>query len=287
MPLLQADLSMLGMDLAGVVKAEYQPRFERLEKLLAEATGSVLATRELLAEAMDRIAHLEARAPVPGPAGERGPRGEKGDRGDPGEAGPQGERGLDGAAGPAGERGDPGSPGEPGAPGANGEPGAPGEKGIQGDRGLQGEQGLAARDGRDGQPGRDGTDGTPGPAGRDGIDGKDGLGFEDLSVLFDGERTVTLRFARGDVVKDSTIVLAIPIDRGVWREGEYLRGDSVTWDGSVWIAQKDTSGKPGLSSDWRLSVKRGRDGKAGKDGKDGAAGPKGDRGEQGPRGFSG
>jgi hypothetical protein len=52
------------------------------------------------------------------------------------------------------------------------------------------------------------------------------------------------------------------IDRGVWREGQYKAGDAVTWAGSLWIAQKDTDAKPDSGDGWRLSVKRGRDGKA-------------------------
>jgi hypothetical protein len=52
------------------------------------------------------------------------------------------------------------------------------------------------------------------------------------------------------------------IDLGVWREGEYQQGDHVTWDGSGWIAQRKTTAKPGMQPhDWRLSTKRGRDGK--------------------------
>lgn len=52
------------------------------------------------------------------------------------------------------------------------------------------------------------------------------------------------------------------LDRGVWREGAYEKGDHVSWDGSGWIAQRDTSVKPGNApEDWRLSTKRGRDGK--------------------------
>jgi hypothetical protein len=55
----------------------------------------------------------------------------------------------------------------------------------------------------------------------------------------------------------------VPIDRGVFKEGEpYVRGDVVTWGGSLWIAQKATSAKPDSpDSGFRLAVKRGRDGK--------------------------
>jgi hypothetical protein len=49
----------------------------------------------------------------------------------------------------------------------------------------------------------------------------------------------------------------------------YRKGDGVTWGGSFWIAQKDApEGRPGLSDDWRLAVKKGRDGRDGRDGID-------------------
>jgi hypothetical protein len=59
----------------------------------------------------------------------------------------------------------------------------------------------------------------------------------------------------------STFSVPMVIDRGVWREGQHEKGDHVTWDGSGWIAQKATTDKPGTSDAWRLSTKRGRDGK--------------------------
>lgn len=56
------------------------------------------------------------------------------------------------------------------------------------------------------------------------------------------------------------------LDRGVWREGAFEKGDGVTYAGSFFIAQRDTqsSDKPGQSDAWRLAVKRGRDGQNGK-----------------------
>ncbi|MCK1670288.1 hypothetical protein [Bradyrhizobium sp. 150] len=55
-----------------------------------------------------------------------------------------------------------------------------------------------------------------------------------------------------------------PIYRGVWTEGAYLKGDIVTWAGSSFIAQRDTTDKPEQTDAWKLSTKRGRDGKDGK-----------------------
>lgn len=162
------------------------------------------------------------------------------------------------------EKGEPGPAGPPGPPGPAGE----------------------ARDGRDGLPGvpgPSGEKGMDGKNGRDGIDGKDGadgLGFDDLSVEYDGERGFTLKFARGDRTKTFAFELPIVIDRGFWRDGATVaKGDGVTFGGSYWIAQKATSTKPEIGNDdWRLAVKKGRDGKDG---------DKGDRGPQGEKGLPG
>lgn len=147
----------------------------------------------------------------------------------------------------------------------------------------QAKDGEPGRDGRDGQPGlpgRDGVDGREGQPGLDGKNGEDGLGFDDLSVEYDGERTVSLLFTRGEVVKRFDLSLPVVIDRGVYRHDEkHARGDAVSYGGGLWIAQKDApEGKPGDSTDWRLAVKKGRDGKDGKDG---------DRGERGIEGKAG
>lgn len=111
---------------------------------------------------------------------------------------------------------------------------------------------VAGADGKDGDPGRDGLD---------------GLGFDDLAAEYDGERGIVLRFVRGDQVKEFAFTMPVVIDRGVWgegREGGYAKGDGVTWAGSFWISQKDGNGdKPDGGDGWRLSVKRGRDGKDG------------------------
>lgn len=111
----------------------------------------------------------------------------------------------------------------------------------------------------------DGSTKSIGPVvGKDGDPGNDGLGFDDLDAAYDGEKTITLTFMRGERVKEFAFTMPVVIDRGVYRDGsEYKAGDGVTWGGSFWIAQKDTSAKPDAGDDWRLSVKRGRDGKHG------------------------
>ena len=153
-----------------------------------------------------------------------------------------------------------------------------------------------ARDGTDGRDGKDGiglagallgrsgdlvltlSDGTAnslgvivGADGKDGLpgkDGMDGLGFDDLDVIHDGERSFTLRYQRGEIVKEQSFTVPAVLDRGVFKEGRerpYEKGDGVSFGGSFWISQKDApEGKPGDgSAAWRLSVKKGRDGKDG------------------------
>lgn len=103
------------------------------------------------------------------------------------------------------------------------------------------------------------------PVPKDGKDGRDALDIEDFDLsLNDDNRTVTLSLKRGDVKVEKSIKLPVIIDRGVFCEDlVYEKGDAVSYGGSLWISQKDApEGKPGVGEDWRLSVKRGRDGKS-------------------------
>lgn len=104
---------------------------------------------------------------------------------------------------------------------------------------------------------RDGKDGEPGE------NGIDGMGFDDLIVEHDGERSFTIKLVRGNQVKDFSFTIPAVIDRGFWKEGtKASAGDGMTSGGSYWIAQKDTTTKPEIgNSDWRLTVRKGRDGK--------------------------
>ena len=106
---------------------------------------------------------------------------------------------------------------------------------------------------------------VPGPPGDP---GEDGVGFDDLLVEYDGERSFTFKCVRGAVVKElGTFKMPIPIYRQVWTDGRtYELGDSVTWAGSEWHCHTTTTTKPGDGSKaWTLKVKRGRDGKDGVD----------------------
>lgn len=165
-----------------------------------------------------------------------------------------------------------GSPGKDGAKGDKGDPGTAGDKGDQGADGI----GLAGA-----MIDRDGTliiTTTKGDAvrlglvvGKDGNDGNDGLGFDDMDASYNGERGVTLKFARGEKAKEYNFHLPVIMDRGYWREGfKAKQGDAVTYDGTLWIALRDTTAKPCLekSEDWRIGARKGRDGRNGKNGLD-------------------
>lgn len=235
-----------------------------------------------------------------------------------------GRDGLDGASGVDGAAGSPGDAGEPGRDGKDAEPvtreqiitavraapdlieeavrihlaanpPAPGRDG----RGLAGA--LLDKDGQlvvtmtDGAierlgvvVGRDGSDGSPGAIGAPGKDGRDGFTPEDFEVdAKDGGRTLVFRAVHGDIAFASEVATQVVIDRGVWKDGTtYAAGDGVTWGGSWFIAQKDTTAKPETNEDWRLAVKRGRDGKQGKDGDRGPPGPAGPPGTPGRNGSS-
>ena len=119
------------------------------------------------------------------------------------------------------------------------------------------------------------------PRPKDGEDGEDGLGFDDLEVVqHEDLRTFTFKFARGEQRREWSFVLPAMIDRGVFEQGkEYLQGDVVSWGGHMWVVKAErTEAKPNEGAgDWRLAVRRGRDGK----GLKGEPGPKGTPGADG------
>lgn len=215
--------------------------------IAALAKGMVPFVREVVTEATAplaaRLAELEAR---------------------PVEKGAPGDRGAEGAQGPPGPEGLPGSQG---APGADGQPGPQGETGAQGEAGERGRDGVGiagAAITREGELMLTLSDGVVLTPGR--VDGRDGLSIEDLSLEYDGERTVTFVFARGDKRKDIPIVFPVMLYRGVFEPGRsYVRGDTVTLNGSIYHCNAPTAARPGDGADWTLSVKHGRDGRHGRD----------------------
>jgi Collagen triple helix repeat (20 copies) len=246
---------------------------EVIAEVMAEVVKAALAPLVTKCVALEaQIQALEARAPVPGPAGETGPAGRDGIDGKDGadamlpelpdlellavraaELVPRAKDGVDGRDGMNGQDGRDGQPGVPGVPGRDGSPGERGEKGL---------------DGKDGAPGRDGT--------------LDALRVEQLD-----ERR--WRFVRSDgtPMPGDPIYLPMMVYKNVFVEGmAYDKGDAVTFGGSLWIARETTKNKPGDGSTaWQLAAKEGRRGSQGLPGKDGAPGPKGERGDPG-RNFS-
>jgi integrin beta 3 len=104
------------------------------------------------------------------------------------------------------------------------------------------------------------------PVPKDGLNGKDGadgLGFDDMSFEYDGRRTFALVFERGDQRIVKSFKMPVMIEAGIYVRGKaYEHGDCVTWGGNYWTALKDTSNQPGDNNDdWRLVVRKGRDGK--------------------------
>jgi hypothetical protein len=92
-----------------------------------------------------------------------------------------------------------------------------------------------------------------------------GIAEESEETLDEGRtiRRTTIYTSGRQLLRE--IKTSVVLDRGVWREGGYEKGDHVTWDGGCWIAQQNTTDKPGTTPHWRLSTKRGRDGKDAKD----------------------
>jgi hypothetical protein len=100
--------------------------------------------------------------------------------------------------------------------------------------------------------------------GLDGKDGRDAIELEDFNIeLSDDLRTIKMSLIKGDSVIEKTLKIPCLLDKGVYKsENTYEKGDGVTYGGSFWICQKDgADGKPSSSDDWRLAVKKGRDGR--------------------------
>ncbi|MFU5560292.1 hypothetical protein ACM7V5_04995 [Pseudomonas aeruginosa] len=102
------------------------------------------------------------------------------------------------------------------------------------------------------------------PIPKNGENGRDALPLESFDLLLsDDGRTVTVKMQAGDTMIEKSVKIASVIDRGVFSaEKSYEQGDGTTYGGCYWIAQKDApEGVPGASADWRMAVKKGRDGK--------------------------
>lgn len=158
----------------------------------------------------------------------------------------------------------------------HGQKGDPGERGEKGDTGEDGEGLAAFIINRDGELVGSTTKGNHvvlgqvvGKDGRDGKDGKDGLSFENAVGEFDAERGFVIRMANGE--RSAEFVLPYMRHAGFWSEGKTASaGESITHDGALYIAKRDTKAKPCAENgdDWILAARKGRDGKDGRNGID-------------------
>ena len=198
---------------------------------------------------------------------------------------------------PVGRDGKDGKDGKDGHDGIDGKDGADGRVGRDGKDGKDGKDGHDGIDGKDGADGRDALEvdildtidpqkayprGTV-AAYRGGLikaTRRTGPIGESLSaagwrvilrgvaqtevVPSDDLRTLGIRLTHTDgEVVEQTLRSPSLLYRGVFREGDqYDGGDAVTYGGSLWVALRATTTKPGDGSpDWRLAVKKGRDGR--------------------------
>lgn len=302
MPSSPDDLAVLAKQIGADLAATVMPMFKRLEEetaaKIAEATvRSAFIDRDgslVLTFGNGSTRNLGQVVGEDGKPGVDGQDGAIGPPGPAGEVGAAGRDGVDGKDGLEGQRGSDGLPGADGAPGQDGSPGLNGKDAepiadavwdriehrlgdLEGrtirsamiDR--SGQLVLSLADGstlttgpvigRDGMDGKDGVDGKPG---KDGEIGPAGLGFDDLDVALHGDgRTVVVGFMRGEQVKRFEIALPAMVYRGVYEaDRTYHPGDTVTFGGSAWVCNAQTSAKPGeTEKTWTLAVKRGRDGK--------------------------
>ena len=207
---------------------------------------------------------------------------------------PVGRDGKDGVDGIDGKDGLDGAHGKDGAPGRDGKDGINGKDGADGRDGVDGKDGINGKDGADGRdaleldivdaidPQKAYPRGTV-AAYRGGLikaTRRTGPIGESLSaagwrvilrgvaqtevVPSDDLRTLGIRLTHTDgEVVEQTLRSPSLLYRGVFREGDqYDGGDAVTFGGSLWVALRATTTKPGDGSpDWRLAVKKGRDGR--------------------------
>lgn len=126
-----------------------------------------------------------------------------------------------------------------------------------------------------------GQRGEKGEPGLNGTNGLDGLGFEDLAVVLEDERTFVITATKGERVKEiGRFTLPVLIYRDVYKPGQkYEPGDVVTWGNQSYVCKEATTIKPGDGPAWRLMVRKGGEGKQGPKGE---KGDRGERGEQGP-----
>lgn len=100
-------------------------------------------------------------------------------------------------------------------------------------------------------------------------DGRDGVDLTELSLDYDGERTVTVNGRTGTVTKR----VPVPLWRGYWSPGVVAeKADILTHNGTAYIAIVDNPKcEPGVGKydhEWKVFARKGRDGRDGRNGID-------------------
>ncbi len=231
-----------------------------------------------------RMSAVEERAPIPGP---KGLDGRDGIDGKDGKDGIDGKNGIEGKEGPQGTEGPMGQRGESGIA-------------IKGDPGLDGKDGRDGRDGKDGINGRDAAEleilssidldrsYAPGtfaqykgglirslrqtdPIYGNLLDAGWKIVLNGSEPEFTQAEEDPRQFFFKNTFTDGTIRIhsfRIPIMlyTDIWQRNKaYQRGDVVTYGGNGWVCLRDNpSSSPAdakvHTEDWRLFVKKGRDG---------------------------
>lgn len=288
----------------GFVQRAVERLDQQLTESLAKAEARVGELSDSLSELRSYVENLQLREGPPGPRGEPGEKGDVGERGEPGvqgEPGPPGPPGQSPSAVDVAQalldqpqsrellRGERGEKGEPGERGERGLDGSPGERGERGERGEPGERGLDALEltilpeldeARSYPRGtfashRGGlvraSRRTDPLASRTLLEAGWSVvveGLYSLDFSWENERDLRVIVERtSGATAETRRTFPVLLERGVFKPGQtYAPGDGVTYGGSYWIALRATDGRPGEgNSDWRLAVKRGRDGKDGRD----------------------
>lgn len=64
------------------------------------------------------------------------------------------------------------------------------------------------------------------------------------------------------IAREELSIRQVDFYKGVYDANKvYGASEAVTWDGSLWFANRNTKSKPGTDDSWTLAVKRGRDGR--------------------------
>lgn len=94
-----------------------------------------------------------------------------------------------------------------------------------------------------------------------GADGKDGLTLQSFTASYERMTGLNLRMSDGESEKEINILPPIFEHQGFWSQGKSVSaGNTITHNGSLWIAKCDTDQEPGYQADdWNLAARKGAD----------------------------